>query len=221
MATRDTQLRIARAAIELFNEQGTAAVSTNRIAEHCGISTGNLHYHFRTKREIIQFIFGMMVDEMNSDWYRDYLKPTIAHMAEMFTRRAILIYEYRFFYREQAELLRADELLMQRYRDNRVKRSLAIERFFFELDRAGALKLNGDRDLIRSLVHSTRIICDNWLNSIEFMGQTLTPDSIAAGYELILDVLRPYFATPESSVKSESRAGIRHRCEHHHSMYAA
>jgi AcrR family transcriptional regulator len=215
MATRETQQRIARAAIDLFNEHGTGAVSTNRIAEQCEISNGNLYYHFKNKQEIIQFIFGMMVEEMNSDWYRDYLKPTIAHMAEMFARRAMLIYEYRFFYRETAELLRADPLLMQRYRDNRQKRALVLERFFLELDRAGALKLNGDRELSRSLVNTTRIICDNWLNSIEFMGQTLTADSILSGYGLILDVMRPYFATPESAVKSESRDGIRHRVAVH------
>ena len=47
MGTRTTQLRILQAALELFNEQGTAAVSANKIAERCGISKGNLQYHFK------------------------------------------------------------------------------------------------------------------------------------------------------------------------------
>ena len=51
MGTRTTQLRILQAALELFNEQGTAAVSANKIAERCGISKGNLQYHFKNKRD--------------------------------------------------------------------------------------------------------------------------------------------------------------------------
>ena len=48
-----TKEAIVITAIELFNEKGTAAVSTNRIAEAMGISPGNLYYHFRNKEEII------------------------------------------------------------------------------------------------------------------------------------------------------------------------
>ena len=209
MATHETQSRIIDAAIELFNEFGTAAVSTNRIAEACGISKGNLHYHFRTKPEVIQSIFRRIVDEMDTGWYDDHLHPTIRHMAEMFARQVLLIYEYRFFYREMPALLRSDPLLMVRYRDNRQKRMAALEEFFLELDRRGELRLHGDRTLIASIVHSTWVISDNWLNSQEFLGWRLDEASILAGYQLILDILRPYFASDEERVVRESRAAIR------------
>ena len=209
MATQETQTRIIDAAIRLFNEHGTAAVSTNRIAEACGISKGNLHYHFRTKPEIIQSIFRRIVDEMDSGWYEDHLQPTTRHMAEMFARQILLIYEYRFFYREMPALLRDDPLLMVRYRENRNKRTQALEEFFLELDHRGELRLHGDRMLIASIVHSTWVISDNWLNSQEFLGWKLDEASILAGYQLILDILRPYFACDESRVMQESRAAIR------------
>lgn len=208
MATRETQARIIDAAIVLFNEHGSAAVSTNRIAEACGISKGNLHYHFRTKREIVQRIFLRIVREMDAGWYQDHLQPTIRHMAEMFARQVLLIYEYRFFYREMPALLRDDPELMARNRRNRERRMGAIEEFFLELDRGGALRLGGDRDLIRSLVHSTWIISDNWLNSQEFAGRTLDEVSVLAGYHLILDILRPYFVGDQEDIVQESRAAI-------------
>jgi AcrR family transcriptional regulator len=208
MATRETQSRILDTAIALFNEHGCAAVSTNRIAETCGISKGNLHYHFKTKREIVLAIYRRVVAEMDSGWYQDHLQPTIRHMAEMFARQVLLIYDYRFFYREMPALLREDPVLMERHRRNRERRMRAIQDFFLALDRIGALRLGGDTRLIRSLVHSTWIISDNWLNSEEFAGRGLDEESVLAGYHLILDILRPYFVGDQNSIVAESRTAI-------------
>jgi AcrR family transcriptional regulator len=211
VATRQTQERIVDAAVQLFNEYGTGPISTNRIADHCGVSRGNLHYHFRTKHEIIQCVFQRIVDEMNTGWDRDPQYPTLQRMAEMFARYAILIYDYRFFYREMPELLRADPLLMQRYRENWCRRVPVLEQFFMALSDAGRMNLRGDRSLISSLVQSTWIIADNWLNSIEFLGREISADSIMSGYELILDIFRPYFAATEDHIVSDARSAI---CRH-------
>ncbi|MGH8251625.1 MAG: TetR/AcrR family transcriptional regulator [Steroidobacteraceae bacterium] len=213
MTTRQTQTRILDTALRLFNEFGTAAVSTNRIAEACGISKGNLYYHFRNKNEIVEAVFRRIVDEMNAGWYQDHTQPTIRHMAEMFARQVLLIYEYRFFYREMPSLLRDSVSLMQRYRDNRQRRMAALEDFFVVLDCAGALRFDGDSRLIKSIVHSTWIISDNWLNSQEFLGRPLDDQSVLAGYHLILDILRPYFVHDQRQVLDESREAI-HRVIH-------
>mgnify|MGYP003693934717 CR=1 FL=1 len=52
--TRD---RILDASLKLFNEEGVAKVSTHRIAAEIGISPGNLHYHFKTKQQIVVWLF--------------------------------------------------------------------------------------------------------------------------------------------------------------------
>ena len=61
MGKGDTKGRIAQTAIGLFNERGTATVSTNHIAEAMGISPGNLYYHYRNKEEIVRAIFERMI----------------------------------------------------------------------------------------------------------------------------------------------------------------
>src|SRR6201996_2095868 len=137
MATRATQFRILQAALELFNEHGSAAVSANRIAERCGISKGNLQYHFSNKREIICAVFQQAINEMDSGWYRDHLAPTLDHMAVMFVRQLQLILRYRFFYREMADLLRQDPMLRKRYADNRERRLRDLEKFMLALQAGG------------------------------------------------------------------------------------
>jgi AcrR family transcriptional regulator len=208
MATRDTQTRIVDAALELFNEHGTAAISTNRIAEHCGISKGNLHYHFHNKQEIIRFLFQRAVDEMDGGWYRDHLAATLEHMAEMFVRQLQLIRDYRFFYREMADLLRQDRVLRHRFAHNRERRLVAIEKFFGALAARGVMKLPADPRRLRSIVDITWIISENWLNYLEYHDRELTVEAVVAGYDEILEVLRPYLTADPQRITSESYSAI-------------
>jgi AcrR family transcriptional regulator len=208
MGTRDTQTRIVDAALELFNEHGTAAVSTNRIAEHCGISKGNLHYHFHNKQEIIRFLFQRVVDEMDAGWYRDHLDATLEHMAAMFVRQLQLIRDYRFFYREMADLLRQDRVLRRRYAHNRERRLIEIERFFGALAARGLINLPAEPRRLRSIVDITWIISENWLNYVEYHDRELTVEAVAAGYDEILEILRPYLNADPQLVTSESYTTI-------------
>src|ERR1700676_4162606 len=84
MPSRETQALILKVALELFNEHRSASVSTNRIAEACEISKGNLNYHFRTKQDIILALFADITVEMNRAWYEDHRNPTMDHMGFMF-----------------------------------------------------------------------------------------------------------------------------------------
>jgi AcrR family transcriptional regulator len=219
MGTRDTQTRIVNAAVELFNEHGTAAVSLNRIAEHCLISKGNLHYHFQSKQEIIRCIFQRALDEMDQGWYRDHLAPTLEHMAEMFVRQLQLILRYRFFYREMADLLRSDRLLRRRFADNRERRLKAIEQFFRALAAQGLMSVPEDPRRLRCIVDVTWIISENWLNYIEYHDELVTVDAILAGYNEILEVLRPYLASDPQQITRESYLTIQQLAPQPHSLH--
>jgi AcrR family transcriptional regulator len=208
MATRETQSLIIDTALEMFNRYGSNAVSTNRIAKECGISRGNLHYHFRTKGEIIQSIFQQIVRSMNDEWPADHLHPTLEHMAEMYVRQSLLILEFEFFYREMASLLRQDMLLRRRYREHREKRLIAIERFFRALAGVGTMQFDEDPALVRSLVIATWIISDNWPNFLEFQGGQFDADAICQGYDMILHVLGPYITVDFRAVTQASHRAI-------------
>jgi AcrR family transcriptional regulator len=204
MATRATQLRILQAALDLFNEQGTAAVSVNRIAEHCGISKGNLQYHYNNKRDVIFALFQLAIDEMDSGWYRDHLAPSLEHMAAMFVRQLQLILKYRFFYRELADLLRHDPELRRRFAQNRERRLRDLEKFMLALADHGLMRIPPDPARLRSIVDVTWIISENWLNYVEYHDREVTVQTILEGYNEILEVLRPWLCADLAQITQES-----------------
>ena len=208
MATRVTQLRILQAALELFNAEGTAAVSASRIAERCGISKGNLQYHFPNKRDVIFAVFQLAIGEMNAGWYRDHLEPTLEHMAAMFVRQLQLIVKYRFFYRELADLLRQDPMLRHRYAQNRERRLAVIEKFMQALADRGAMRLPPDPKRLRSIVEVTWILSENWVNYIEYQDRETSCATIQEGYAAILEVLRPYLCADPQQVTERSSGTI-------------
>ncbi|MFZ1867725.1 MAG: TetR/AcrR family transcriptional regulator [Steroidobacteraceae bacterium] len=204
MATRVTQLRVLQAALELFNAEGTAPVSACRIAERCGVSKGNLQYHFPNKRDVIFAIFQLAIGEMNAGWYRDHLEPTLEHMAAMFVRQLQLIVKYRFFYRELPDLLRQDPLLRSRYCENRERRLKVIAQFMQALEARGLMSLPRDARRLRAIVEVTWILSENWVNYIEYQEKEMSPAAIQEGYAAILEVLRPYLSADPQQLTAES-----------------
>jgi AcrR family transcriptional regulator len=204
MATRETQLRILQTALELFNEHGTAAVSATRIAEGCGISKGNLQYHFHNKRDIIFALFQQAIQEMDAGWYRDHLAPTLEHMAAMYVRQIQLILKYRFFYREMADLLRQDVQLRKRFADNRERRMRELEKFMMALQSCGLMRFPSDPRRLRAIIDVTWIVNENWLNYMEYHDREVTVATMLEGYSEILEVLRPYLCADPQQITQES-----------------
>ena len=197
MATRETQNLIIDTAIDLFNQHGSTAVSTNRIADICKLSRGNLHYHFRTKEEIIQTIFQRIDREMEQDWYQDHCNPSMEYMYFMFSRQIELIWRYRFFYRELNGLLQNDARLKVLFMDNRKRRVREVDRFFKEMIKAELIVEPQPPISMDSLLEISWLISDQWLPHLDLHDKTLDEKSIAAGYQLILQVFQHYF-TPKA-----------------------
>lgn len=65
MMTRD---RILETALDLFNQEGLARISTNRIAFEIGISPGNLYYHFKSKTLLVEALFRRLEASLRRSW---------------------------------------------------------------------------------------------------------------------------------------------------------
>ena len=193
--------RIVEAAIRLFNEKGTAAVSTNHIAQEAGISPGNLYYHYGNKEEIIRAVFGRMISvwEVMAELPRDRA-PTLADLRAVLEETYSVLWEYRFFYREFVALLRRDPELGRRYRDVRegglANTVVLLESFVA----SGVLRKPEDPNAVPELAKLIWLIVEFWLPFLEMGEEAVGPERSKEGVGLMMRILEPYM-TEETLAK--------------------
>jgi AcrR family transcriptional regulator len=61
-AAASTRERIVDAALRLFSERGTTAVSMRELADRAGVTVPGLYYHFDSKAELIREVYRQRVD---------------------------------------------------------------------------------------------------------------------------------------------------------------
>src|SRR5215210_7386397 len=192
MGKGSTKERVLGAALRLFNEKGTAAVSTNHIAEAAGISPGNLYYHYRNKEEIIRKIF----ERVDAFWGEAYSlpadrAPTLGDMRAMVEETFAGLWEYRFFYRELAALTRRDDGIRARYLKVRARGLSGTEALLRGFVEAGVLREPEDEATIPELAKTLMLIAEHWLPFAEAGGEEPGPDRMREGAALMMRVLRP------------------------------
>jgi AcrR family transcriptional regulator len=184
--------RVLEAALTLFNEQGTGAVSTNHIAEAAGISPGNLYYHYRNKEEIIRALF----EQLFAAWDEAFQLPTdqapsMTDFDTMIAANYQLIWEYRFAYREQAALLRNDPELHDRYLAVRQRGYEGFAALIEAFAAAGVLSQPTDSQELEIVTELCWIVSEQWPVNLEMSGRPFDKDGIMKGAALMRWILNP------------------------------
>jgi AcrR family transcriptional regulator len=188
-----TRNRILEAALRLFNERGTAAVSTNHIAAEAGISPGNLYYHFGDKQEIIRALHERYAAAHERRWEPGRRAgENLAALRENVTAGMALAWEYRFFEREILALLRADPELRACYRQVYERRLGEWLEFGKQLVAQGMLLPPRPPRSLRDLVVAIWLVATSWLAFLDVTGDAQDPGQVAKGADLVLVVLDPY-----------------------------
>jgi len=193
MPEPSTKERILQAATNLFNESGTAAISTNHIAAALNMSPGNLYYHFRNKEEIIRAV----VEQIIASWDRVWADAAVGEasldqLKAMLRRNFAVLWGYRFFFRELLVLLQHDPELKDRFQSARQRRIAELKGLFQRYIGAGVLR-PPDNDADLSTVLSICMLINNqWLIEVAIEGDAVTPEQIERGVALILFMWRPY-----------------------------
>ena len=200
VATMSTRERIIETAIRLFNDKGTKPVTTNHIAAECGISPGNLYYHFRNKEEIIRAIFEQMsrvsVEEYGAIAMQ-FEPGTPEGIAGTFSFIQQFNWRYRFFKRELTALVMADPLLGEQFRaTNDITRRMIRA----SIDRgmaSGRMKrlTEAESELFVDAVWTLALF---WVNYLEVGGEEVTDATLARGNDVLMMLMAPYLTTGDS-----------------------
>jgi AcrR family transcriptional regulator len=188
-----TRNRILDAALRLFNERGTAAVSTNHIAAETGISPGNLYYHFADKQEIIRGLHDRYAAAYENQWEPgQQAAENLGALLGNVTAGMALAWEYRFFEREILALLRADPDLKASYQEVYERRLGEWLAFGEQLVAQGVLRRPRPPRSLHDLVVAIWLIATNWVAFLDVTGDAQDPAQVSKGADLILVVLDSY-----------------------------
>ena len=195
--TTDTKSRILDAALALFNDQGTANVTTNHIAAALNMSPGNLYYHYRNKAEIVRGLFARITGE----WATNYTvppgtMPNLQMMEGMVAGNFDIQARYRFFFRDLTLLLNADPELAVAYQANRTA-GIGNTKFLLNLfAEAGVLTPLADEEALDDLAQLLWLVGDFWLVFKDTGGAEFSQADKDQGVRLFRRLLTPHLKGP-------------------------
>lgn len=190
--------RILTSSIDLFNQAGGVAVTTNHIAQHLSISPGNLYFHFRNKEEIIFELFEMMCNETYLVW-----KPArglAASPTELIERSYEVFWKYRFFHREMYHLRRKDPNLAKRWKIHIAKTMRLLHAMYGQWMKDGVVRKVADPREMQMISDTVLITSSSFLQFFESPEKPATRRSLRTGLEHLLIFLLPYHTEPHQNV---------------------
>lgn len=132
--TRDL---ILQKSTELFNDFGVESVSIYRVAETVGISTGNLTYYFKRKKDLIAALLNeldvQLVESVDKFPYISSARKFVQAYVETFS----LSWRYRFLFNSAHYLIQNDLIDSGEYQQAITDVSLAFSKNIKELINKG------------------------------------------------------------------------------------
>lgn len=101
---KKTRQKILTNALALFNQNGVGNVRLQDIAARAGISAGNLSYHYKTKKDLMEAVLGYMLEayeDMRSHNAKFFEAENYSAVTKNFLGFQI---GHRFFYRDILEI---------------------------------------------------------------------------------------------------------------------
>jgi AcrR family transcriptional regulator len=196
MKTRD---RILHTSLELFNRLGEPNVTTLLIADEMNISPGNLYYHFKSKTDIVNELFG---------WFETEITPLLVVPGEPLDIEdqwffLHLIFEsiarYRFIYKDVVNVLERYSHLKPRF--NRIigrKRAASLT-ILHTLQTQVVLEANEAE--IESLSDNIVMTATFWLNYAIVSQMDSEEEPLMRGVYQVISLPAPY-------LKPEQRAQL-------------
>lgn len=186
--------RILDATVELMNQHG-GSVGTSQIADHLGISPGNLYYHFRNREEILRELFDALDRDLDAV-LRVHPGEAIPveRLVSCYVGGAKVLWRYRFFFASGVDFISRDEGLRAKYQG-----FSARSRGYMRLIIQSAVKDHPGlcRPTLRDCEHLAETMWVLWVSwprysELSVPGHPVGEADIGRGLEQISFMLSPY-----------------------------
>jgi len=198
---RRTRSRILETSLRLFNDFGEPNVTTTLIADEMNISPGNLYYHFRSKDEIVDTLFG----EFEREVAGVLAAPTArtANVEDVWLFLHVLLeamWRYRFLYRDLNDLLSRNRLLEVHFKRLLEQKTRTAAALCDALAAAGEMRAS--RAEIAALAVNMVVVLTYWL-SFEYVRDPRHPQddaTLARGAYQVMALVAPFLAGDSRSL---------------------
>ena len=186
MATKNKIIAIA---IKLFNQEGYKAVSINQIAMSCGMSRGNLTYHFSDKNALLEMITGQMWSKIKDSRSKSRSLPSFQNLHEEVQRYYKFQKEYAFIFLDRHLLnhpvlkKQFRQMTLQTIKDNEAAIAFAIE--------LGNMHQEKIKGTYKNLAFITWMLTFFWLPQQLIRGEKTSED----GEKMIWSILLPHMTS--------------------------
>ena len=186
--------RIVEAAVELMNARGNV-IGTTQIAEHLGISPGNLYYHFSNMQAIVHEILLRLHDELgetlalNADEIVD-----VDRLVGYYSNGAMVLWRYRFMVSSALELTTGNAELESDYRKFTSAGIDWVNRIIRNVVKHHPGPVTASPRDSKNLAENMWVLWNGWPRHAEHyrVDARVSPAAIAHGLELIAMTLAPY-----------------------------
>ncbi len=113
---KPTKEYIADKALLLFNEKGAVNVRLQHIADFAFVSIGHLAYHFKNKEDIVSTLYERLKKKQELLLMEFRVLPLFEDIDALLRNVYRLQQQYRFFYVDTLEVLRAYNDIAQKHR---------------------------------------------------------------------------------------------------------
>lgn len=178
--------RILEAALELFNENGIADVTTHHVAAKCGMSPGNLYYHYRNKEEIIHDLFDQALEFIGEQEKNIGLnkKATTNTIEQSLALLGTLNWRYRFLKRDLPLILMNDQQLRDKFHAIHQLQLSNLNRDIAKAVTDGLYKELSPVEIMR-LSKVFWLVALFWPTFLEVSGDGFTRENLDEGIDLI------------------------------------
>lgn len=187
-----TKEKILEQSKDLFNNKGVQTTTLRQIASALGISQGNLNYHFKTKRDIIEQLYFDLVDELNKEMEamtQSYSSLSSLYRSSEITMR--IFYDYRFLLRDLYLIFRESQKVKEHYVKLQELRKSQFTLLFDSMINEHVLRTEELINEYDRLYERMMIVGDNWVNTSELFSLEIK-EPITYYRDLLFEMIFPY-----------------------------